>query len=97
MARKIYDLAVKTGEYTDRSGATKGRWQNVGALMEDDNGGKFIMLSRTFTPAGVPFKDGSESILVSMFRPQEQAEQQQPSNHQQQKQNGYAPDDNNPF
>jgi hypothetical protein len=74
--KKLYDLAVKTGEYTDRSGQTKGRYENIGALMENDNG-KFIFLKKTFNPAGVTAKDGSESIIVSMFKPREDESQQQ--------------------
>lgn len=71
MARKLYDLAVKTGEYTDRNGQKKGRWQNVGAMMEGDDGGRFIMLAKWFNPAGVPDLSGrgGESILLSMFEP----------------------------
>lgn len=67
--RKVKDLAVVTGTYQS-NGETKKRYQNVGALMEGDNG-QFLMLNRSFNPAGVPFKDGSESILVSMFDPRE--------------------------
>jgi hypothetical protein len=62
---KIKDLAVKTGEYTV-NGETKGRYENVGAVMQGDNG-KFIMLKRTFNPAGVPNPDGRDSVLISMF------------------------------
>lgn len=71
MAQKLYDLAVKTGEYTDRAGNKKGRWQNVGAVMQADDGGKFIMLARWFNPAGVPDLTGrgGESVLLSMFEP----------------------------
>jgi hypothetical protein len=36
---KLYDVAVKTGSYTDKSGATKGRYENIGVMMEGDNGG----------------------------------------------------------
>lgn len=77
MAKKLYDLAVKTGEYQDRAtGQTKGRWQNVGAVMQADDGNKFIMLSKWFNPAGVPDLNGkgatSESILLSMFAPKDQ-------------------------
>jgi hypothetical protein len=74
-SKKLYDLAVKTGEYQDRaSGQTKGRWQNVGAVMQSDDGNKLIMLARWFNPAGVPDLSGKggESILVSMFKPQDQ-------------------------
>lgn len=64
---KIKDLAVKTGTYTDKSGAEKGRYMNIGGVFESNDGGKFVMISRSFNPAGVPFKDGSDMIIVSMF------------------------------
>ena len=66
--KKIYDLAVKTGSY-EKEGETKNRYQNVGAIVEKEDGGKFMFLNRHFNPAGVPFKEGSESIIVSMFKP----------------------------
>ena len=69
--KKVYDLAVKTGSYTGSDGKDKGRWQNVGSVMQTDDGGKFIMLSRWFNPAGVPDLNGKggESVLLSMFEP----------------------------
>ena len=86
MATKLYDLAVKTGEYTDSQGQQKGRWQNVGAVMQNNDGGKFIMLAKWFNPAGVPDLSGknatSESILLSMFAPKEQGQQQAPAPRQ---------------
>ncbi|UOF79787.1 hypothetical protein [Caudoviricetes sp.] len=74
MAKKIYDIAVKTSEYTDNTGAKKGRWQNVGAVMLSDDGSKFLMLSKWFNPAGVPDFSGrnSESLLLSLFEPKAQ-------------------------
>lgn len=77
VATKLYDLAVKVGEYTDRSGQKKGRWQNVGAVMQGDDGNKFVMLARWFSPAGVPDLSGrgGESTLLSMFEPRDQAQQ----------------------
>lgn len=76
MAKKLYDLAVKTGQYQDQTGQTKGRWQNVGAVMQSDDGSKFVMLAKWFNPAGVPDLSGkgatSESILLSMFEPRQQ-------------------------
>lgn len=63
---KLYDLAVKTGEYQDSDGKTKGRYENIGAVMRNDNG-QFLMLKRTFNPAGVEAR--GDSILVSMFEP----------------------------
>jgi hypothetical protein len=91
MAKKLYDLAVKTGEYQDRNGNKKGRWQNVGAVMQGDDGGKFIMLAKWFNPAGVPDLSGrgGESILLSMFEPRNDNGQQDA--HNSGKSNGYAP------
>lgn len=76
-SKKIYDLAVKTGSYTNSMGETKNRWLNVGAVMQADDGGKFIMLQKTFNPAGVQDERGGESILLSMFEPKQR--DQQPS------------------
>ena len=71
MAQKLYDLAVKTGEYQDNQGNKKGRWQNVGAVMKGDDGSKFIILAKWFNPAGVPDLSGrgGEAVLLSMFEP----------------------------
>jgi len=71
-AKKIRDLAVKTGEYTTPQGETKGRYQNVGSLMKTDDGGEFVILNRWFNPAGVPNPDSRDSVLVSCFKPREQ-------------------------
>ena len=71
MPRKIKDLAVKTGSYTERNGQEKGRWQNIGSVLQLDDGGKVILLNRYFNPAGVPFKENSDVIMVSMFDPKE--------------------------
>lgn len=66
--KKIYDLAVKTGEYQTAQGETKGKWLNVGAVMEGDNG-KFIFLNRTFNPAGISNPENRDNIILSMFEP----------------------------
>lgn len=60
---KTHDLAVKVGEY-EKGGEKKNRYQNVGAVMEGQHG-PYILLNKTFNPAGV--QDGKESILISMF------------------------------
>jgi hypothetical protein len=70
MAHKTHDLAVKVGSYTNQQGEQKNRYQNVGALMQGDNG-QFIMLAKWFNPAGVPDERGGESILISVFEPKE--------------------------
>lgn len=72
--RKIRDCVVKVGEYQDRNtGETKGRFENVGALMQnDEDQSYFIMLRRTFNPAGVPNSDGRDSILINCYLPKDQ-------------------------
>lgn len=84
-ARKTHDLSVVIGEYTDRDGNTKKRYQNVGALMEGDNG-PFIMLAKWFNPAGIQDSRGGESLLVSCFAPREQQGQYQQKPQPQQRQ-----------
>lgn len=87
---KQYDLVVKVGEYTDQSGATKGRFKNVGVVMDGQNG-PYILLDRTFNPAGVGGNEGRESIIISMYEPKQEAGQQAAGQqqHSQQKANGY--------
>ena len=72
---KKYDLVVKVGEYTDGQGQTKGRFKNVGVMMEGDKG-PYILLDRTFNPAGVGGNDGRESIIVSLYEPKQEGGQQ---------------------
>lgn len=103
MAKKLYDLAVKTGEYKNQSGEMKGRWQNVGACMQSDDGNKFLMLNKWFNPAGVQDLSGKggESILLSMFPPrdpnQQQGQGQQQSQGQSQPPQPDNIDDDIPF
>lgn len=82
MAQKLYDLTVKTGEYTNGQGETKGRYENVGSVMQGDNG-QFVILKRTFNPAGVPNPDGKDSVLLSCFEPQQNQGNQQSGFQQQ--------------
>lgn len=68
---KLYDLAVVVGSYTNRSGEEKKRWKNIGSVIQTKDGGKVILIDRTFNPAGVPVEDGRDQIMVSMFAPNE--------------------------
>jgi len=67
-SKKLMDLAVKTGEYTNKEGAVKGTYENIGAVMESD-GRKYILLNRTFNPAGLSNPDNRSTIIVSLFEP----------------------------
>lgn len=87
---KMYDVVVKTGEYQNNQGETKGRYENVGTMMQGDNG-PYLILKRTFNPAGVPNPDNKDSVIVSLFAPQQQQGQQQGGFQQSQQQGGFAP------
>lgn len=95
MARKVKDLAVVTGTYTDKSGETKNRYKNVGSILTSDDGNNFILLDRTFNIAGVPNPENRDTLLVSIFDPREEGQQQShaTAKHTQAKSNGYAPKD----
>lgn len=75
MAKVLKELAVAVGSYEDRTtGQTKNRYRNIGVLMESegqDGVNRYLLLDRTFNPAGVPFKPGSDKIIISMFSPRD--------------------------
>ena len=84
MAKKIKDLAVVTGTYTNSYGEEKRRYMNVGSLMEGDDGGQFITLSRYVNYGLLPSK-GGDSLLISVFdlRERQDGGQQQRASTQQ--------------
>jgi hypothetical protein len=70
MAKK-YDMAVKTGSY-EKNGETKNKWQNIGVVIEGQYG-PYILLNRSFNPAGIPCDPNSDVITVSLFTPNSNA------------------------
>jgi hypothetical protein len=93
MATRKYDLAVKTGSYTDRDGKQKNRYQNIGVIMQGDDGGHYALLDPLINLAAVPREAGKDRVMVSMFQPNN--EQQQAPRQQRQAQP--QPDDDIPF
>lgn len=71
---KLYDLAVKTRTYKDSAGNDKAVWKTVGSVLETKNGGKVILLDRTFNPAGCPADEGRDTVMISMFEPKDKAQ-----------------------
>jgi hypothetical protein len=67
--KKVYDLAVAVGKYTSE-GKEKNRYQNIGVMLERDDGGRFMILETWFNPAGIPHEPG-KGIMVSMFEPRQ--------------------------
>lgn len=66
MTKKIYDLVVSTGSFTNRDGIEKRQYKTIGAVFQNYKG-MFATLDRTFNPAGIP--SDRDSIMVSMFEP----------------------------
>ena len=75
---KKYDIVAKVGTYSV-NGETKNRFMNVGVLMEKD-GRPYILLNRTFSPAGIPNPDNKDNILLSLYEPRSEGNPQPRSN-----------------
>ena len=75
MSKVIYDLAVVTDTYQNSSGETKNKYTNIGVVLEKDDGGRFMLLDRTFNIAGT-MHDPSKGnkVIVSMFDPKPKEE-----------------------
>ena len=75
MATKKYDIAIKAGEY-EKNGETKGRWVNVGAVMQGDNG--FFALLDPGVNLAAYKEQGKDKVIASLFEAnrQQQAPQQ---------------------
>lgn len=65
MAKAIKKLVVKTGTYINKEGAEKNQYENIGVVMKGDDGGAFMLIKKTFNPAGV--NNGKDSVVVSAF------------------------------
>jgi len=68
---KLYDVVIKTGSYQNSQGETRGRYENIGSVMQGQDGGQFIILKRTFNPAGAPNPENKDSVILSCFQPKE--------------------------
>jgi len=66
----------------------KGIWIDAGSLIEKD-GKKYVVIKRTFNPAGVPNPKGDDSVWLNVF-------EEKPTQHSVDKGNGYQPDDDMP-
>jgi hypothetical protein len=62
MAKVVQKLVAVAG--VKNNGETS--WKQCGVVVEKE-GKRFILLDRSFNPAGIPTRDGSDSIMVSMI------------------------------
>ena len=77
MATKLYkDAVVVTGTYQDASGQNKNRSMNVGSVLQRDDGSFFLVLNRTFNPAGVPNPENRDTLIVNFYDPKPKDGQQ---------------------
>ena len=70
MARKVKNLSVRTREYVDPQGNKKANWQNIGVVMENDQGKQFMLIDRWVNLAGLPDFSGKpnpSAVMVTMF------------------------------
>ena len=95
--KKIKNLSVAIGKYTDSSGNEKTNWLNIGGIFQKDDGGKFMLMNRTFNPAGVPNPENRETFIVSMFDVKTDEQQNNPAGKVQNEFNGQSEKTDNPF
>ena len=70
---KVADIAIKVGEY-EKDGQKKGEYENIGALMQGDDGNEFLLLNNScLNPslAMIANRERKRRILVSIFRDKE--------------------------
>jgi len=92
MAKK---LSVKIGEY-QKDGQTKGRYVNIGVIMQSSDGGEYVLLDPTVSMAGVMQQQNTlamqkneqlrDRIMVGVFEEDQQGGQQAPQQNYQQPQ-----------
>lgn len=66
MSKKMYTLSVKVREDRADDGQVKKKYLPIGMMLEGERG-PYIILDRTFNPAGVPNPDNRTGVIVSMF------------------------------
>ena len=78
---KKFDIAVKTGSYQDSTGQTKNRYQNIGSMMQGDNG-PYLLLDPLINLAAVPREAGKDRVICSLFEPRQDGQQAAPAQRQ---------------
>lgn len=69
MATKKYEVVAKIGSWTDKEGKSKNKYLNVGTVFQNDDNRMFMVLNRSFNPAGVPNPENKEAVILSFFDP----------------------------
>lgn len=66
MANRKYDMVVKIGEY-QKDGQTKGRYRNIGSILEGEDGKMFVLIDPHFNFAAI--KRERDMVLVGLYEP----------------------------
>jgi hypothetical protein len=73
MTKKISDIRAKVGEYTNKNGETKGKWIDVGYVLQFDDGGELRCYYQWINLAGIPKKDGYDAVILKEFAVKEKS------------------------
>jgi hypothetical protein len=66
VAKKLYDICLPKESY-QKDGETKTSWENIGVMMQGDNG-PFLLLDPVFNLAGFPRHEGKRMLIASLFK-----------------------------
>ena len=67
MLQRIAKLTVPSNKYQDKAtGQQKTFYRDVGSIMENDQGQRFILLDKFFNPAAVPHDPDRAQVLVNI-------------------------------
>lgn len=86
-------LVAAVGEYTNQQGETKKRWQNVGVLMDGNDGGQYVLIDPNISLAGIMQSQNvmamkkneqlRDRVMLSLFDEQQGQHGQQGGGYQQ--------------
>lgn len=84
---KVGNFKIKVGSY-EKDGQTKGKYIDLGVLMQSQDGGMYALVNPYVNLAGVPIGEGKDMVMVSVFmdQPRQQNNYQQPQPQQPQQQ-----------
>lgn len=69
MAVKIGEAIVSFGSYEGKDGKKHAKNETIGEIMQHSDGRLFIKAKRSFCPAVLPAKEGSDSYFIGLNIP----------------------------
>lgn len=71
----VYEVVANVGKYTNKNGEEKTIFRKVGLVNKNDKGNMYLLLDKTFNPAGLA-EAGRENIILSLFPPKDKEDEQ---------------------